>query len=340
MAALARDSDFVSCSYSYHEYKAIKCLHKWVIRDFKVIGDTSDCYIDSGMFFNGHTSSRQWSMRLYPAMVTPYITYLQVDVMFHGSAAKAAFCIWVVNNDNKKVKEQVRAAQSCSKGIVWSVNLGKRSEFVNNSRYLVPDDVLTLCCELTIFYRWQSSAACTVENPPRPGFSSLFQDGDFTIVALTAQGKEIKVHKNVLAMCSPVFNAMFKNNMMEKRENRVDLRDISARVLQEIVTFMYTDTAPNIASLAADLLYAAEKYDLKRLKSMCEHRLASSLTVDNAVHVLHLAVKLKADQLRDFAVCYIKTHAVDVGKTDGWKALTEEETGLLELLLSSGAREN
>ncbi|XP_064455125.1 speckle-type POZ protein-like [Ornithodoros turicata] len=131
---------------------------------------------------------------------------------------------------------------------------------------------------------------------------------------------------------------MFRNNMKEKQENRVYLDDISAEALQEMITFIYTDTAPNMASLAAELLHAGEKYDLKRLKSMCEYSLASSLSVDTAVDILRLAIKLNADKLRDFAACYIKGHAVDVGKSDAWKAMVEEEPRLLELFTPIGTQ--
>ncbi|XP_064455128.1 speckle-type POZ protein-like [Ornithodoros turicata] len=264
--------------------------------------------------------------------------------MYRGSnAVKAACCVWVVNKHYMQVKKQATAARIFSSQSSSTFNLGNTSDFLDDSSCLLSDGILTLCCEITIFDLRKSSAACTLENPPEgpsllDNFGRLCDDVDYTDVTLTAEDTDFCVHQNILAVRSPVFDAMFKNNMKEKQENRVHLDDISAEALQEMITFIYTDTAPNMASLAVDLLHAAEKYDLKRLKSMCEYSLACSLTVDNVVEMLRLATKLNADRLRDFAVCYIKGHAGDVGKTDGWKAMVEEEPRLLELFTSFGTQ--
>ncbi|XP_064464740.1 speckle-type POZ protein-like [Ornithodoros turicata] len=343
MAAVAGDVDVVSTSYSYQEYTKVKCLHTWVIKDFSLISDAADHYINSGRFFKGDISSRLWSMSLYPAYTqTTQSRCLKIEVMYYGSdAVKAACCVWVVNKDCLQVRKQATAARIFSQYGTWTAVLGNRSEFLDDTSCLLSDGVLTLCCELTILDLRKSSAVCTLENPPEgpsfmDDFGRLFEDDDYADVTLIAEGKDFRVHKIILAMRSPVFAAMFRNNMKEKQENRVHLDDISAEALQGMITFIYTDTAPNMASLAVDLLRAAEKYDLKRLKSMCEYSLACSLSVDTVVEMLRLAIKLNADRLRDFAVCYIKAHAVAVGKTDAWKVMVEEEPRLLELFTTVG----
>ncbi|CAJ0951698.1 unnamed protein product [Ranitomeya imitator] len=57
--------------------------------------------------------------------------------------------------------------------------------------------------------------------------------------------------------------------------------------------------------MADDLLAAADKYALERLKVMCEEALCSNLSVENAAEILILADLHSADQLKTQAVDFI-----------------------------------
>ena len=57
--------------------------------------------------------------------------------------------------------------------------------------------------------------------------------------------------------------------------------------------------------MADDLLAAADKYALDRLKVMCEESLCSGLSVENAADVLILADLHSADQLKAQAIDFI-----------------------------------
>lgn len=69
--------------------------------------------------------------------------------------------------------------------------------------------------------------------------------------------------------------------------------------------------------MADDLLAAADKYALERLKVMCEDALCSNLSVENAAEILILADLHSADQLKTQAVDFINYHASDVLETSG-----------------------
>ncbi len=49
--------------------------------------------------------------------------------------------------------------------------------------------------------------------------------------------------------------------------NQVTIEDLSPEVVQEVLTFVYTGQSPNLKGMSADLLRAADKYDLKQLKA-------------------------------------------------------------------------
>ena len=79
---------------------------------------------------------------------------------------------------------------------------------------------------------------------------------------------------------------MFEHDMEESKRNRVDVTDVDSDVMADMLRFIYTGKvqnfpkllvntfisflflfqAPNLETMAADLLAAADKYALDRLK--------------------------------------------------------------------------
>jgi hypothetical protein len=70
----------------------------------------------------------------------------------------------------------------------------------------------------------------------------------------------------VLAASSPVFAAMFNSGMLEAKNDHVQIEDVEGDVMKAMLRFMYTGTAPGIEGIADQLLAAADKYQLERLK--------------------------------------------------------------------------
>ena len=69
----------------------------------------------------------------------------------------------------------------------------------------------------------------------------------------------------------------------------------------------------HLDNMAADLLAAADKYALERLKIMCEEALCNNLSVENVSEVLILADRHSAEQLKAKAIEFINNrHATDV----------------------------
>lgn len=94
---------------------------------------------------------------------------------------------------------------------------------------------------------------------------------------------------------------MFYHDMKEREKNRVEVTDIEPDVMADMLRFIYTGKAPNLETMAAELLAAADKYSLDRLKVMCEEALCNSLTVENVSEVLILADLHSAEQLKEQA---------------------------------------
>ena len=165
-----------------------------------------------------------------------------------------------------------------------------------------------------------------VVPPPEVGscVEHLLKEGRFSDVVVAAGGQEFPAHRVVLAQRSDVFGAMFDADMKEKLSGRVVIEDLSADVVDNLVTFIYTDSAPDIWELAAELLMAAEKYNIARLKAVCELHLALSLNLDNVVDLLVLADLHDAGQLRRSTLDFIVRRAADMMEKPCWEILWNE----------------
>ena len=170
-----------------------------------------------------------------------------------------------------------------------------------------------------------------VVPPPEMGscMENALTEGPFSDVTVVADEREFPAHRVILAQRSVVFRAMFDMDMVEKRDNRVVIEDLSSDAVSDLLTFIYTDSAPNISELAPELLAAAEKYNIPRLKAVCEEELAKSLNIDNVIDRLIASEMYGASQLKDVALHWISKHAPDVVETASWKSLSEHHPELV-----------
>ena len=135
--------------------------------------------------------------------------------------------------------------------------------------------------------------------------------------------KPFQVNKFILMARSPVFRTMLKSNFEEAKSCKVKIPDISPEVGQEMITFLYTDKAPNVSTATNDLWFAADKYDLSGLKALCENELAKQLNLENAARILLFASRYCGNgELKDHVVEFItltKETCSLVMKSEDWK---------------------
>ncbi|KAK3751856.1 hypothetical protein QZH41_009661, partial [Actinostola sp. cb2023] len=188
----------------------------------------------------------------------------------------------------------------------------RRDFLMDEANGLLPNDTLNLFCEVSVegdsvnvSGSSHSSALKVPECKLSTDMEKLLNNGTFSDTVLVVDGREFYAHKAILAARSPVFNAMFEHEMTESRKGRVEISDIDPDVFSEMLKFVYTGNTPQIQGMAEDLLAAADKYDLERLKVMCEEALCNNLTVDNVCDVLILADMHSAKQLKGQSLDFI-----------------------------------
>ncbi|XP_075991877.1 uncharacterized protein LOC142987180 isoform X1 [Anticarsia gemmatalis] len=119
-------------------------------------------------------------------------------------------------------------------------------------------------------------------------------------------------HKLVLAMASPVFEAMFYGGMAE-RNDPIPILDVQPEAFKALLEYIYTDNI-NISSFdkACELCYGAKKYMLPHLVKECTRFLWSDLYPRNACRAYEFARLFEENVLMDKCIQIISTNTKDV----------------------------
>ena len=244
----------------------------------------------------------------------------------------------LVDKNGSKVK-----SRSIDKSFAISDTTGKGvGKFISHSELrenqdLIPDDTLTIMCELTIKGggvslvggESRSSILVPVGNEELSicnfvwNMQKVFDAGQFTDVTIDCQGKMFHCHKAILAGRSPVLEAMFSSNFKEGMGEKVEVVDVTPDIFEELLHFIYSGEVQylnmNKRERAAKLLVAAEKYYVPDLKHFCEENLCVNLTVDNVLDTLELADLHNAANLRAMALKFIGENAKEVASQKEWR---------------------
>ncbi len=161
-------------------------------------------------------------------------------------------------------------------------------------------------------------------NPSKSNTSlteELFQNGKFSDIKIKVSSREFHVHRCILSLASEVFERMFLSDMIETRSNIIEINDISDEICEEMLRFIYCNTINNLDINALDLLYAADKYAIENLKTLCIQSLIDTFTCETAAEMLIRANIYNSKLLKDNLLLFIKTYSKEVFATEQWKQL-------------------
>ncbi|GAB1296701.1 Speckle-type POZ protein [Apodemus speciosus] len=349
----------VAESWCYTQIKVVKFSYMWTINNFSFCREEMGEVIKSSTFSSGANDKLKWCLRVNPKGLDEeskdYLSLYLLLVSCPKSEVRAKFKFSILNAKGEETKAmESQRAYRFVQGKDWGFKKFIRRDFLlDEANGLLPDDKLTLFCEVSVV---QDSVNISGQNTMNmvkvpecrlaDELGGLWENSRFTDCCLCVAGQEFQAHKAILAVPlgentnfienaellpkmlttrrparSPVFSAMFEHEMEESKKNRVEINDVEPEVFKEMMCFIYTGKAPNLDKMADDLLAAADKYALERLKVMCEDALCSNLSVENAAEILILADLHSADQLKTQAVDFINYHASDVLETSGWKSM-------------------
>ncbi|XP_065205297.1 speckle-type POZ protein B-like isoform X8 [Planococcus citri] len=308
----------------------------WTIEDFDSL-EAKGRQLHSPAFPSVTNTQVQWelALNLNSTKANGHIgigIYLSTDTSYEKAKkifAKTVFSI--LNEESKEEYSQTTTIKEFSNENV--LNISSISKFIRKdekfrNKFLL-NNTLKIRCEVKfsdVEDIIRSSHQCEFHlELPKCNFSknfvSLFENQEFTDVVISVNGKDFPAHKVALAARSPVFHAMFKHNTKENQLNRVDIEDINEQVVGEMLKYIYSGKCANLDMFAGQLLAAADKYDLYRLKMMCANSLLERLTVENAVRVLALADMHGVNELKNEVIKFIVSKPTEVFATEGWKSI-------------------
>ena len=112
------------------------------------------------------------------------------------------------------------------------------------------------------------------------------------------------------------------------------------QVFKALLHFVYTDSLPQMeqeeAVMAQHLLEAADRYDMQRLRLICEDTLCRHLDVSTAATTLVLAEQHHCRALKEACIEFlVSRHALEeVMATDGFEHLVKSCPALVKEIMS------
>ena len=160
----------------------------------------------------------------------------------------------------------------------------------------------------------------------------LFTDMKFVVRGTNGESESKKVipaHKLVLAISSPVFEAMFYGELAETRDS-IELPDCEYESLLELFRYMYSDEVNLSGSNVMGVLYLAKKYMVPSLADECTKYLQDHLDPSNVFSILPSAQKYEEKNLVDRCWKVIDKQTEEAVKSDGFATI---ERSLLEAVV-------
>ncbi|KAK1612809.1 hypothetical protein QYE76_036482 [Lolium multiflorum] len=197
-----------------------------------------------------------------------------------------------------------------------------KREVLEKSEHL-KDDSFTIRCDIVMVEEFNSvvtgTSSPSIEVPPsemQQHFSSLLLSEEGADVTFDVSGEKIAAHRCVLAARSVVFKAELFGNMKEGMPTTsvIEVEDMDAQVFRAMLSFIYSDSLPEVKEeddyvMWQHLLIAADRYDLLRLRLICEEKLCEYLDVSAVPTILALAEQHSCRGLKERCLAFLNSPA-------------------------------
>jgi speckle-type POZ protein len=349
--------DAVCESWSRTEQCKVRGRHQWTIDDFvrraagTEVGDSlcSPVFEVTVESDQGEQQSLTFQLEVFPNgeegednsdYVAVFLTSRrqeELEVKYDFSVLKAdGTCYGRIGNTFKKFSPE---QNSWGYGKAFS-----KAKLQEKASDMLPEGCLTIVCNLEIYYcdRHLEGKKRRVEFKPEETPSlgdqliKALKSPSAADVTLICKEKRFPCHKVILRARSDVFDAMFSHEeMAEMKSSEVMIEDTDPDSLEQLLQFIYSDKVEGLAANAAGLLTLADKYNIPRLKGMCEESMCKNIEVGNAADLLVLAYLHETSNLRAIAVDFITCNMSRVSETPGWKGIAESHPRIMNEIVQA-----
>ncbi|KAL8531041.1 hypothetical protein ACS0TY_007888 [Phlomoides rotata] len=282
----------------------------------------------------------KWAIYFYPDGKNPEdnSTYVSVFIALasEGTDVRALFELTLLDQSGKgkhKVHSHFdRSLESGPytlkyRGSMWGYKRFFRRAMLESSDYL-KDDCLKINCTVGVVV---SAIDCSrlhlIQVPDSDigsDFGMLLENMEGSDVVFNVSGEKFHAHKLVLTARSPIFRSEFFD-VLDSDKQEIIVSDMEPKVFKAMLHFVYRDaldedeivasssgSSPLVTdTLTAKLLAAADRYDLGRLRQMCESYLCKDISISSVAHTLALADRYHAAELKAICLKFVAENLAD-----------------------------
>lgn len=157
---------------------------------------------------------------------------------------------------------------------------------------------------------------------------NFHDDETFKDITFKVKTQKIKAHKMMLTLRSPVFAARFKNKVYEEQTSNDEIKDIKPAIFQKMLQFIYTDKVENLKEFSIELYYAAEKFQLEKLKRLCINSLRENLSIETIIKTFEFTEIFRIADLKQQCLKYLATNLEVLKETSEYKKLLKSYPNL------------
>jgi len=209
------------------------------------------------------------------------------DLHFECDNVVSCLDIESMSWDTLQVDGQAPLRRAChSAGVV-----GKRIFIVGGRYWDISEDDYIFMNDVQLLDTTPCSTFAT-------DWRAYFNNAHLSDIELRVDGRPIPAHRVVLAARCEHFSRMLMSGMKEAESVCVTIDGVRHEVFACLLEYMYTDVVDFAPEIALELLTAADRFGLERLKRECINAIESSLRVSTVCHVFFVADQHCADDLK------------------------------------------
>uniref|UniRef100_A0A8I6Y651 BTB domain-containing protein n=1 Tax=Hordeum vulgare subsp. vulgare TaxID=112509 RepID=A0A8I6Y651_HORVV len=323
----------------------------------KIVGYSGTKEVPSGEWIDScsfRVGCCTWIVRYYPngfrSELSDYIGLflcLNDKVTDEAETVKAKFMFSLLDQHEKPVLSYTFTSDTREFSVHKGNGFGRfmRRVELEESGHL-KDDSFTAKVDVTIMSEFHAQETPSILVPPSDlhrHLGVLLSSKADVDVEFQVGGETFLAHRLVLAVRSPVFKAELFGQMKEGiTTETIRIDDMEAPVFNALLTFMYTDALPDMKQeeeyvMAQHLLVAADKYDLERLKLICEDKLCNRIDTSSVATILVLAEQHQYHELKVACLVFLSSpNNLDAAiESEGFELLTKNCPRVIKDLLKS-----
>ncbi|KAJ1272867.1 hypothetical protein BS78_06G235500 [Paspalum vaginatum] len=307
--------------------RSVTATHNFEVTDFSLVeGMGAGKFVSSGTFSVGGCD---WRIDVCPdgndkedkGYVSVFLCFIRGAP---GVRARFSFTLLGIGKDDLVSSEHTNTFES--------------AVFIKKSELQVllnlTGDCFTIRCALTVkeATHTEEVGAVVVPQPKlHRDLADMLKNGEGADVTFSVGNQLFPAHRCMLAARSMVFKAELFGTMKEKDAQRISIEDMEPATFKTLLHFIYTDSLllddcddnADKNEALQQLLVAADRYGLDRLRLLCEARLCRDIDVRTVATTMVLAEQHSCTQLKDACLGFISSRDVlrVVMRTDGFKHL-------------------